>query len=276
MCIRDRDGQLVNLTQQNAMAAGVKLFKELPVSQGFKLVYGAGERQAVIFTDPDCPFCRETEQMLLANASNLNATIYILPYPIEDLHPGATARAKHLICAADPAAAWMAWSTQMSTAPQDASVDAEWAKFAATHPATPNCPAAANVDANLAYGRKIGIDRTPTIMFENGMPFFGSITREELEKAWQYVASTSQAQGLGAVAAAPAAAVTATVTPAAPVAGAPAPATTVTVMQQPNVAPVHPAAPAVARPAAPVAPAAPAPSTTVTVKQQPVAPAPAK
>ena len=179
--------QVQNVTKSRAQEMGNALYKNLPFAQSIKYVYGNGERQAFVFTDPDCPFCQAFEAMMAANTANLNATVYVLPYPMDNSHPKADAKARYIWCTANPAQAWTSWMTSAAGASSEAAVDAAWSKWSASNPSTAGCPAAANVDTAKQLGFKLGINQTPTVIFTNGMPFYGAPTRGELDQAWAYV-----------------------------------------------------------------------------------------
>ena len=60
-------------------------FSKLPLDQAIKVVKGNGSRKLVVFSDPDCPFCKRLEQQELAAITDV--TVYTLLYPIDQLHP---------------------------------------------------------------------------------------------------------------------------------------------------------------------------------------------
>ena len=59
-------------------------FAQLPLGDAIKIVRGKGERVLVVFSDPDCPYCKRLEPEL--DKLN-NVTLYTFPYPLESLHP---------------------------------------------------------------------------------------------------------------------------------------------------------------------------------------------
>ncbi len=186
-------GKLVNVTKEEALRVGSKLYTDLPFDKAIKYVYGNGQRQLVVFSDPDCPFCQALEVMFRGESANLNATVYLLPYPIESLHPNAENKARQLLCQADPAKAWQDWMVFASQAAGDtAKSEKLWADWSARNPAPTNCARAADIEAIKKVGLNLGVNQTPTLMFSNGMPFFGLLDRTELEQSWQYVAANPQ------------------------------------------------------------------------------------
>lgn len=176
----------VNLTERSLKVQLSDAFESIPTEGALRYVYGDGSRQVVVFSDPDCPYCQALEFMFNANKDNLNATVLIVPYPIDSLHPDADAKSRHLLCTKDPEAAWNEWM-QASAAAVGRGETADWKAWSAKHPATPNCERAGLVDKVKEYGHTYGFNQTPILMFANGMPFLGLLDRNELEKAWQYV-----------------------------------------------------------------------------------------
>lgn len=78
-------------------------FAKLPLDKAIKVVKGNGSRIFVVFSDPDCPYCKQLEQSL---SGIDNYTMYVLLYPIGQLHPEAATHADAIWCANDKAAAW--------------------------------------------------------------------------------------------------------------------------------------------------------------------------
>jgi len=83
-------------------------FSALPLDQAIKVVKGSGSRTMVVFSDPDCPYCKQLEQKELVNITDV--TIYTFLYPLEQLHPDAGNKAKAIWCAPDRAKAWTDWA----------------------------------------------------------------------------------------------------------------------------------------------------------------------
>jgi thiol:disulfide interchange protein DsbC len=81
-------------------------FEDLPFDKAIKVVRGNGTRTFAIFSDPDCPYCRQLEKEL---AGLTDVTIYVFLYPISGIHPGASLKARAIWCSADRAAAWEDW-----------------------------------------------------------------------------------------------------------------------------------------------------------------------
>ncbi len=183
-----------NLTRERKNQRTVDLIKQLPFNKALTYTFGTGERTLVVFEDPDCPECMAMETDFKKAGANLNMTLKVLPMPLNDLHPQAEAKARHIFCSANPEAVWNEWVTT----PMD---KRDWTKFSAKYPATPGCERAKAIDEVWAVSEQLGLNQTPILLFVNGMTFNGRPTIEELEKSFNFV-SQSMAQEAQARAAA--------------------------------------------------------------------------
>ena len=135
-------------------------FNTLPLNQAIKVVKGNGSRKLVVFSDPDCPYCKQLEQQSLVGLNDV--TIYTFLFPLEGLHPDAANKAKAIWCSPDRTKAWQDWmlNGQLSKA--------------ATTCKTP-------VDEIAELGKKLGVRGTPLLIFSNGKRVSGAIPAQELE-----------------------------------------------------------------------------------------------
>jgi thiol:disulfide interchange protein DsbC len=148
-----------NLTEQKKRKLSAIPFADLPFEYAFKKVKGNGERKLAVFSDPDCPFCKRVEGDL---AKLDNVTIYMFLYPIESLHPNAPDMAKRIWCSPDKVKAWDDYLSR---------------GIAPTADGTCQNP----VDKIVDYGRKKGINGTPTLVFESGARVPGAISAAQIE-----------------------------------------------------------------------------------------------
>jgi thiol:disulfide interchange protein DsbC len=148
-----------NLTEQKKRKLSAIPFADLPFEYAFKKVKGNGERKLAVFSDPDCPFCKRVEGDL---AKLDNVTIYMFLYPIESLHPNAPDMAKRIWCSPDKAKAWDDYLVR-GIAPS--------ANGSCQNP----------VDKIVDFGRKKGINATPTLVFESGARVPGAISAAQIE-----------------------------------------------------------------------------------------------
>ena len=121
---------------------------------------GDGKRRVAIFEDPDCPFCKRVEQELVRVD---NVTMYVLLYPLESIHPGATDKSIRIWCSADRGKAWSD------------------AVLRGVNPSgTTSCKHPIASLKKFAEAR--GIFATPTLVFEDGTRVSGAIPSAEIEK----------------------------------------------------------------------------------------------
>ena len=137
-------------------------FAALPLDQAIKVVKGNGSRKLVVFSDPDCPYCKRLEQKELVNITDV--TIYTFLYPLVQLHPDAANKAKAIWCAPDRAQAWQDWVLSNQLAKGTTACD------------TP-------LDKIADLGRKLGISSTPTLIFADGKRMLGAYPAKDIEKA---------------------------------------------------------------------------------------------
>lgn len=158
-------GQLIetatrnNLTRQRIEGLNVVDFASLPFKKAIPIVRGNGARKLAVFSDPDCPYCKQLEKELaLLN----DVTIYVFLYPIVSLHPDAPKRAKAIWCAPDRAKSWRAHMLEGKQPSGEGKCD---------NP----------VDEIVALGNSLGINGTPTMIFANGKRVSGSQSAGQIE-----------------------------------------------------------------------------------------------
>ena len=88
---RDRIQQQIN-----------EAYSALDREKGIKFVYGNGTREMFVLSDPDCPMCMGLEEMLATAGAQFNATVYVIPYPLKELHPDAARKARVIACSPNP------------------------------------------------------------------------------------------------------------------------------------------------------------------------------
>ena len=150
----------VNLTEARLETINAIPWTSLPLDLAIKRTKGAGTRSIAIFEDPDCPYCKTLERTL-SGIDDL--AVYVLLYPIDDLHPQAAEKSRAVWCAKDRA---KAWDEIMRTGvpPSNAGAcDAPLAKIA-------------------DFAKRHRITGTPTIVLTDGRRLVGARSRAELEK----------------------------------------------------------------------------------------------
>jgi thiol:disulfide interchange protein DsbC len=160
-------GQLINtkahtnLTAERLSELNKVDFSSLPLADAIKVVKGNGSRKMVVFSDPNCPYCKQLEGSL---KSIDNVTVYTFLFPV--LSDDSTAKAKAIWCSADRAKTWESWML-------DRRVPAA---------AAANCDTSV-LDKNLALGHGMNVTGTPTIILADGRRLPGAVSADELDKA---------------------------------------------------------------------------------------------
>lgn len=95
-------------TQQDLTAAKVEEtnridMASLDLKDAIKQVKGNGKRTLIVFSDPDCPYCRQLEATLEGLS---DVTIYTFLYPIDGLHPNAREKSANVWCSSNRQEAW--------------------------------------------------------------------------------------------------------------------------------------------------------------------------
>ncbi len=133
-------------------------FTALPLNDALTEVRGNGARTLVIFSDPDCPYCKKLE----ADIANLSdVTIHTFLMPIASLHPQARAKAISVWCAPNRIAAWHAVMRQ------DQNINVK----ECAHP----------VDRNITLAERLGISGTPTLVAADGRVMAGAANTAQIE-----------------------------------------------------------------------------------------------
>lgn len=154
-----------NLTNERTEQMAKTDFKSLPLDQAFTLVKGNGKRHIAVFEDPNCGYCKLFRKTL-EKVDNISVHTFV----IDILGADSTAKAKTLLCAADPAHAWDDWMLHGKIADAKSS-----------------CNSTATLEKNNALAQKLGVSGTPTIYFENGSRAPGAIGADDLEKMFKLI-----------------------------------------------------------------------------------------
>lgn len=163
-----------------------KVFAGLPFEKAAKIVYGKGERVIAVFADPDCPYCQQLDKAMSEKGGELNLTVYIMPWPLS-IHPYANQKVDYLWCEADKGAAWKSWMDYSANSYSEDS-EATWKDWLKEtgRPEKAICDTQSPREEIREIAKTYSFRYTPTIMFQNGMVFNGSLTLDELESALDY------------------------------------------------------------------------------------------
>lgn len=149
----------VNITRERIEKLTAIQFSALPLQDAIVWSHGDGSRKLVVFSDPNCTFCKKFEPEL---KQLKNVTVYTFPYPI--LSPDSEQKSRTIWCAKDRAKTWEGWMLK-GTVPEVENGSCE----------------ATAVERNLALGQRLRISGTPTIVFEDGRRIAGMLQLAELE-----------------------------------------------------------------------------------------------
>ena len=147
-----------DLTEERQRELSTVSWSTLPLEHAVTTVRGSGRRKIAVFSDPNCPFCKQFEKDL---AGLDDITVHILLYPV--IKPESVALTKSVWCSKDRA---RAWNDLMLRDILPA--------------AKPDCDSP--VEKLVAIGRKLGANSTPTWFLENGKRYQGALPRAEVTR----------------------------------------------------------------------------------------------
>lgn len=145
--------------KRKAELAPKAAWNELPLDKSITIVKGNGSRRIAVFTDPDCPYCKQLEESL-AQIDNL--TIHVFLMPIAQLHPEAVVKSESVWCSPDRALAWQRLITEGSV---------------------PEARCKTPLTDIAALARKLEIYGTPGIILPNGRIQKGYLPAKQLALA---------------------------------------------------------------------------------------------
>ncbi|TDM05002.1 MAG: disulfide isomerase [Ideonella sp. MAG2] len=135
-------------------------FAKLPLKDAIVIKQGNGSRKMVVFSDPNCGYCKKIERDLV---SVKDVTIYTYLIPI--LGADSVLKTRDIWCSKEQAKTWRSWMLDGQAASK----------------APEKCDTAA-LDRNMALARKHKIQATPAVIFEDGSRAPGAIPAEQIEK----------------------------------------------------------------------------------------------
>lgn len=149
---------LKNLTEAREKQLYAIKFDALPLDLAIKNVKGNGKRRLAVFTDPNCPYCKRLEKEMV---DLTNATVYTFVFPIL---PGSEEKARAIWCSPDRLKAW------------------EDHMLKGVEPKTGKACDTSALNKISLQAKKLGINVTPTLVFEDGVIKPGTLTLELLEE----------------------------------------------------------------------------------------------
>ena len=149
-----------NLTEERLQQLKAIAISDLPLDQAIKIVKGTGEKKFVVFSDADCPYCKQFERTLTGVD---NYTAYILLYPIDQLHPDAARKSRMIWCAADREKSWLDFMLRNQLPTNDGNCETPLPQL-------------------QALAQKYKVVATPTLVFMDGRTVPGALPKDRLEK----------------------------------------------------------------------------------------------
>lgn len=166
-------GNMVDLnTKQSLTELKVKQLRvvdwnKLPLDLAIVRVIGNGgmskQRRIAIFTDPDCPFCKQLEKDVISKLKDI--TVYYFLFPL-DIHANAKDDSKRILCSITPINAFV-----------------DLMENGAKLPKRTDCSNATQLDKMIEVGNKvIQVEVTPTIILPDGEQITGLISLDYLNE----------------------------------------------------------------------------------------------
>jgi len=150
----------VDLTKERVEKLTAFDFKKLPLNDAIVWKTGSGARKMVVFSDPNCGYCKRLE----GDIQKLkNVTVYTFLVPV--LGEDSVAKSRDIWCAKNRTDTWLNWMLQAKTP----------VKAADSCTATP-------LERNLALARKHHVNGTPALVFSDSTRVGGAIDAAEMEK----------------------------------------------------------------------------------------------
>jgi thiol:disulfide interchange protein DsbC len=151
-----------NITEEREKKVFAVDFKTLPFDLAIKEVKGNGKRKMMVFTDPNCGYCKRLEGELQKID---NVTIYRLMFPIFE---GSDVKARNVWCSKNKNKT-KTWTDMM--------IDGVMPP-AATDPKCTYPVAKAQ-----EWGKRLRVNGTPALFFADGTMNPGALPAEDIEKA---------------------------------------------------------------------------------------------
>lgn len=148
-----------NLTKDLVLGQNSIDWNQLPLKDAIKTVKGSGQHVLAVFSDPNCPYCKQLEPEL---DKLKDVTIYTFIYPLK---PQSIVVSRQVWCAPNQSYSWKKLIQQ------------------GVKPTVASC--ANPINRNLELGKKLGFNGTPTLIFANGFKLVGARSAEEIQAVWK-------------------------------------------------------------------------------------------
>jgi thiol:disulfide interchange protein DsbC len=134
-------------------------FSKIPLKDAVILGPKSAKKKVIVFTDPDCPYCRKLhEEMKTVVEKRKDVAFHLLLYPLPS-HKEAYPKSQAVLC--------------------DKSLVLLDDAFTGKPVPAPKCDNEA-VERNLALGKEFNITSTPTLIREDGVVMSGALPADKL------------------------------------------------------------------------------------------------
>ncbi len=157
------------LPRLDAVSAGSISLDQLPLADALKTVHGNGQRKLAVFSDPNCVYCQQLEPEL-AGLADVTIYTFLVPFQGED-------RPISIWCSPDRDRAWRSWMLRRDGTGLDTGARCD-------HP----------IARNLDLARRLGVQGTPTLFWEDGSRTDGYVGRAVLESRLASAKRASRAE----------------------------------------------------------------------------------
>jgi thiol:disulfide interchange protein DsbC len=133
-------------------------FSKIPLTDAILMGDASAKKKLIVFTDPDCPYCKELHKVMhqvLAKRNDIAFYLIMNPLP---MHPEAAKKSQTILC------------TKSVSVLDDA--------FAGKSVPEPSCPADA-VERSKALAKSLNFSSTPTIVRQDGIVLSGFLPEPE-------------------------------------------------------------------------------------------------
>jgi thiol:disulfide interchange protein DsbC len=136
-----------NLTSERLYEINKADFSSIPLEEALVLGNAEAEYRAIIFTDPDCPYCRKLhKEMKEIVKEREDIAFFIKMFPLKT-HPGAYRKSKSIVCEKS------LWLLERA--------------FDGRKIREPRCETT-EIDDNIELAKKLGVTGTPSIILPDG------------------------------------------------------------------------------------------------------------
>lgn len=160
-----------NLTQERVDDLNRIDFASLPLKNAIVWKNGTGARKLVVFSDPRCGYCKRLESTF---SDVKDVTVYSLVIGI--LGDESKQIADNIWCLSDRTNAWRDWMLSNKA------------------PARVMSKCDTPLASNMALAQKLGVNGTPTMVFEDGTRLAAAVTADQIEERLKRASAAAKAK----------------------------------------------------------------------------------